>query len=167
MLREEWAADSAANAECAEWERERSRVRPQIAAFLQRFLGGGVGLEQFRSTFDRRTRTDWDAFALKGASGAGFLNAPVTHAEHPVVLARQLRASLRVPKHGDPAAAQLAELIAAVVRPSLPLADAVRSDDSAAKSPVAPTLAVVFVTAWAHGPDAIEKLAEAAASDVD
>jgi hypothetical protein len=166
MLKEEWVSDSAAVAEWQEWERNRTRVRPQLLALLQRFLSA-IGLEQFRATFDRRTRTDWDAFALKGASGAGFLNALVTHAEHPVVLARQLRAALRVPKHGDPAAAQLAELIAAVVRPSLPLADAVRSDDSAAKSPVAPTLAVVFVTAWAHGPDAIEKLAEAAASDVD
>src|SRR5690349_7980990 len=99
LLREEWVADSAATAESEQWERDRARVRPKMVALLRRFLTGAVGLEQFRSTFDRRTRTDWDVFALKGASGAMFLNALVKHAEHPVVLARRLRAALRLP-HG-------------------------------------------------------------------
>lgn len=148
MLREEWAADSAANAECEEWERERSRVRPQIAAFLQRFLVGGVGLEQFRSTFDRRTRTDWDAFALKGASGAMFLNALVKHTDHRVLLARRLRAAFRVPKNVDVAAAQLADLIGVVAPPALQL------DEEAGNAPerpvFAPTHAVFFATMCWH-----------------
>jgi hypothetical protein len=150
MLREEWAADSAAVAECEEWERERSRVRPQMAAFLQRFLGGGIGLEQFRSTFDRRTRTDWDAFALKGASGAMFLNVLVKHTEHRVVLARQLRAACRAPKNIDAATAQLADLIGVMAPPTLPLDTKEEADNAAEKPVAAPTHAVFFATICWH-----------------
>jgi len=148
LLREEWAADAAARAECEEWERSRARVRPQMLAWLERFLGGSIGLEQFRATFDRRTRTDWDAFALKGASGAMFLNAIAKHAEHPVTLARRLRAGLRAPDHVDAAAGQLAELVAAVAPPSLALdgGDAVHAESSAAQ----PGHATFFATMCWH-----------------
>ena len=121
LLREEWAADPAAQAEYQSWERNRAQVRPQMRAWLDRFLDGDVGLERFRATFDRRTRTDWDAFALKGASGAGFLNALAKHGGHPVKLARRLRSVLRVPQDVDAAAVHLAELVAEVAAPSLPL----------------------------------------------
>jgi len=150
MLREEWAADSAAAAECEEWERERARVRPQMVALLQRFLGGAIGLEQFRSTFDRRTRTDWDAFALKGASGAMFLNALVKHTEHRVVLARQLRAAFRAPKNVDVAAAQLADLIGVTAPPALPLDANEELDNAPERRVVAPTHAVFFATMCWH-----------------
>jgi len=150
MLREEWAADSAAVAECEEWERERTRVRPQLVALLQRFLDGGIGLEQFRSTFDRRTRTDWDAFALKGASGAMFLNALVKHTKHRVVLARHLRAAFRAPKHIDAAATQLADLIGLIAPPALPLDANEEADNGSARTVVAPTHAVSFAAMCWH-----------------
>jgi hypothetical protein len=118
LLREEWSADPAARSEYDDWERRRAHVRPQMVAWLQRFLAGDIGLEQFRSTFDRRTRTDWDAFALKGASGAMFLNALAKHTEHPVKLARRLRATFRAPDGVDAAATQLAELVASVAPPT-------------------------------------------------
>jgi hypothetical protein len=149
MLREEWAADSAAVAECEQWERTRTRVRPQMVALLQRFLDGGIGLEQFRSTFDRRTRTDWDAFALKGASGAMFLNALVKHTRHRIVLGRQLRAAFRAPTDVDAGAAQLADLIGLIAPPTLPL-DANEEADASAKNVVAPTHAVFFATMCWH-----------------
>ena len=150
MLREEWAADSAAVAECEEWERERTRVRPQMVALLQRFHDGAIGLEQFRSTFDRRTRTDWDAFALKGASGAMFLNALVKHTKHRVVLARQLRAAFRTPTNVDAGAAQLADLIGLITPPSLPLEANEEADNASARTVVAPTHAVFFATICWH-----------------
>jgi hypothetical protein len=121
-----------------------------MVALVQRFLSGGIGLEQFRSTFDRRTRTDWDAFALKGASGAMFLNALVKHSEHRVVLARQLRSAFRAPKNVDDATVQLAELIGAVAPLSLPLESDEQAGDAAAKPAVAPTHAVFFATMWWH-----------------
>jgi hypothetical protein len=150
MLREEWAADPAAVAECETWVRDRARVRPDMVALLQRFLRGAIGLEQFRSTFDRRTRTDWDAFALKGASGAMFLNALVKHTEHRVVLARQLRAAFRGPDSVEVAAEQLAELIGAVAPPTLPLDGNDQGEGPAARSAVAPTNAVFFTTMCWH-----------------
>ena len=150
MLREEWAADPAAVSECETWARDRARVRPQLLALLERFLRGAIGLEQFRSTFDRRTRTDWDAFALKGPSGAMFLNALVKHTEHRVVLARQLRAAFRRPNSVDVAAGRLAELIGAVAPPALPLDGDEQSEGSAARSVVAPMNAVFFTTMCWH-----------------
>ena len=152
MLREEWAADSAAVAECETWVRDRARVRPQMVALLQRFLRGAIGLEQFRSTFDHRTRTDWDVFALKGASGAMFVNALVKHTEHRVVLARQLRAAFRGPGSVDVAAGQLAELIGAIAPPALPLLGDEQGESSVARSVVAPTNAVFFTTMCWHLP---------------
>ena len=123
LLREEWVASGAAQSEYEGWERRRAQVRPQMLSWLERFLGGSVGLEQFRATFDRRTRTDWDAFALKGASGAMFLNALVKRAERPVTLARRLRVALRVPDAVDVATERLAEFVATAAPPALPLAD--------------------------------------------
>jgi len=138
LLREEWSADASARAEYEAWERGRAQVRPQMLAWLRRFLAGDVGLEQFRSTFDRRTRTDWDAFALKGASGAMYLNALVKHTEHPVKLARRLRAAFRAPDGIEAAAAQLAELVAYVAPPSLALGDGVKAQPD--RRPVEPTI---------------------------
>jgi hypothetical protein len=148
LLREEWAADRAARAECDQWERSRTQVRPQMVAWLNRFVEGGIGVERFRAAFDRRTRTDWDAFALKGASGAMFLNALAKHGAHPVKLARCLRAALRVPENVDAAAAQLAEFVARVASPSLELASDERSHAEAGAPQ--PTHAVFFASMCWH-----------------
>jgi hypothetical protein len=150
LLRDEWAADPAALAASEEWTRNRSRVRPEMLAWLERFLAGRVGLEGFRSTFDRRTRTDWDAFALKGASGAMFLNALVKHAKHPVVLGRQLRRALQLPPGIADAAAQLVELIGSVAPPSLALDIGHEGTRAGTAAPVAPTHAVFFTTICWH-----------------
>jgi hypothetical protein len=120
-----------------------------MVRWLERFLSGGIGLEQFRATFDRRTRTDWDAFALKGASGAMFLNSAVKRAEHPVVLARQLRSALRVPDTVDAATTRLADFVAAVAPPALPLV----ADDRSAATETAvaqPVHATFFATTCWH-----------------
>lgn len=148
LLREEWTADANAWSEYESWERRRTRIHPQMVRWLDRFLAGGIGLEHFRATFDRRTRTDWDAFALKGASGAMFLNALVKHTEHPVTLARRLRVGLRAPDTVDAATTRLAEFIAAVAPPALPLGDAAESTD--ALGVAQPVHATFFATACWH-----------------
>jgi hypothetical protein len=107
-----------------------------MGRWLERFLTGAVGLEQFRATFDRRTRTDWDAFALKGASGAMFLNALVKRAEHPVTLARRLRVALRVPDTVDAATERLAEFVATAAPPTLPLAGKEASTEPSVTQPL-------------------------------
>ena len=152
MLREEWRADPAAQAESEAWERSRGSVRPAMCAWLDRFLEGDIGLERFRATFDRRTRTDWDAFALKGPAGAGFLNALAKHGGHPVKVARRLRSVLRVPPDVSAADRQLAELVATLSLPALELDASDAAHDAMATQP---THAVFFASlCWhLHDPD--------------
>jgi len=148
LLREEWVADPVARAESEAWEQRRAQVRPQMRAWLNRFLEGDIGVERFRAAFDRRTRTDWDAFALKGASGAMFLNALAKHGTHPVKLARCLRAALRLPDDVDAAAVQLAEFVGRVASPSLALD--VRGQAQPESVVAQPTHAVFFATMCWH-----------------
>ena len=152
LLREEWRDDSAAQAEYDAWERSRGAVRPAMCGWLDRFLEGEIGLERFRATFDRRTRTDWDAFALKGPAGAGFLNAIAKRGGHPVKLARRLRSVLRVPTDVDGAASQLTDLVATLSSPALELDGTDRMSEAVAAQP---THAVFFASVcWhLHDPD--------------
>ena len=81
-------------------ERDQRRlvVRTQMLELLQQFLSGRCGLEEFRATFDLRTRGDWDVFGLKGMSGAMFLNMLVKHLPDQEMLAQRLRTALALPK---------------------------------------------------------------------
>jgi hypothetical protein len=122
-----------------------------MVRLLDRFRAGSVGLEQFRATFDRRTRTDWDAFALKGASGAMFLNGLVKHTKHPVTLARRLRAGLALPETVEFAESVLAEFVTAVAPPSLPLVTRAGGDDGSVDATIAqPAHATFFATICWH-----------------
>jgi hypothetical protein len=96
LLWEEYARDRAAQADRRLWETQRSRVRPEVAALLGRFLTGEIDVPGLRATFDRRTKTDWGAFGLQGTSGAMFLNALVKHAPEPAALDAALRDALPV-----------------------------------------------------------------------
>src|SRR5919199_2983939 len=58
LLREEYAADRAAQADRRASEAQRSRARPELAALLARFLTGELDVEALRATFDHRTKTD-------------------------------------------------------------------------------------------------------------
>jgi hypothetical protein len=126
-----------------------------MCAWLDRFLDGDIGLERFRATFDRRTRTDWDAFALKGPAGAGFLNALAKHGGHRVKLARRLRQVLRVPADVETAALQLGELVATLSAPALELDPTNAAHDGHDGIAVQPTHAVFFASlCWhLHDPD--------------
>jgi hypothetical protein len=78
-------------------DERRLVARTQMLDLLQRFLSGKCGLEEFRATFDLRTRSDWDLFGLKGMSGAMFLNMLVKHLPDQNVLVQRLRTALAVP----------------------------------------------------------------------
>jgi len=97
LLWEELAGDAAALGECEAWKARRREVRPQLAELLGRYLSGAIGTEELRATFDQRTRTSWDAFGLRGLSGAMFLNKLVKHVTDGAPLAAELRAVLPVP----------------------------------------------------------------------
>jgi hypothetical protein len=108
LLWEEYAADRAAQADRRAWQSHRARVRPEIAALLQRFLTGETDVAELRATFDRRTKTDWGAFGLQGSSGAMFLNALVKYPPDPTALNAALRDALPVPDDDREARARLA-----------------------------------------------------------
>src|SRR5215207_1105307 len=145
LLWEELLGDAEALAECRTWEARRGRVRPQALELLGRFLGGAVDVEELRETFDHRTKTDWDAFGLKGSSGAMFLNALAKHAPDAGVLAARLRDALPAPSEPDVAAQRLREFV--------DFLHAIARDGPPAGRPayvVQPARAAFFVGMWWH-----------------
>ncbi|MEJ7810507.1 MAG: hypothetical protein WKG32_08895 [Gemmatimonadaceae bacterium] len=112
LLWQQLLGDPDALAECREWEARRRRIRPQVLELLDSFLAGTVELEAFRATLDHRTKLDWDAFALKGMSGAMFVNRLVKHVPDVASLSAHLRTALAAPGDADTARERLTELFA-------------------------------------------------------
>ena len=87
---------------------QRDRIRPgireEILNLLRRFLSGEVQPEELRATFDKKTRNEWQSFALKGMNGAMVLNVLVKHSPDPQVLSGMLQQVL--PKPADDAEAR-------------------------------------------------------------
>jgi hypothetical protein len=73
-------------------------VRREMKDFLEQYLAGKISTQEFKETFDRKTRRDWDTFGLKGMSGGMFLNNLVNHISDERTLAAQLRLVLPAPK---------------------------------------------------------------------
>jgi hypothetical protein len=107
LLREEYSADRAAQADRRASEAQRGRARPEVVALLRRFLTGELDVEGLRATFDRRTKTDWGAFGFQSTSGAMFLNALVKHARDRAALDAALRDALEAPEDDGEARARL------------------------------------------------------------
>jgi hypothetical protein len=120
----------------------RREVQPQLLAHLQQYLQGTIDNEAFRVTFDRRTRTDWVGFGLKGLSGAMFLNMLVKHIPDQTMLAEQLRSAIAVPTNIEQGRQKLQAFVQY-------LQDVVRSGQ-AAKREVQPGRVPFFISAWWH-----------------
>ncbi len=52
---------------------------PSILDCLAAFLAEETSVEELKVEYDKRTRTEWNYFGLKGPSGAMFLNTLVIH----------------------------------------------------------------------------------------
>ena len=72
---------------------------------MQQFLHRRLAITEFRETFDRKTKKEWDLFGLQGLSGAMFLNKLVKHLSDQDELTRELQTAIAVP--ADEAAARL------------------------------------------------------------
>lgn len=103
----------------AAWvERERLRderrheVLPQIRELVEQFVDGSVSLDDFRATFDSKTRNEWDLFGLKGLSGAMFLNKVAKHLSAQGHVALELRTALDAPADEADARDKLVGLMA-------------------------------------------------------
>ena len=141
LLWEELAAEGEGVAECRAWVSRRQRVRPQLVELLSRFLAGSTDLEELRATFDQRTRTDWDAFGLRGMSGAMFLNLLLKHVADTAELAERLRRVLPAPRDAETGRERLAEFVAYL--------DVLAREGSAAGR-LQPGRAAFFVSMWWH-----------------
>src|SRR5688572_15275912 len=84
-------------------ERDNRRRRAQREMFdvLNRYLSGETHTEQFRQTFDSKTKNEWDSFGIKGLSGGMFLNKLVKHIPDANMLSKRLRAVLKAPQDVD------------------------------------------------------------------
>src|SRR5262245_38780832 len=91
----------------ASWHAKRRQIQPEIGGFVGRFQIGEIEVEEFRETFDRKTRNDWDGFGLKGLSGAMFLNKLVKHLPERDEVSAELRKAIRVPADDASARVQI------------------------------------------------------------
>ena len=100
--------DEAYAKERAERTERRHKILPEIGDLLDRFIAKTVDVETLRSTFDGKTRKEWDGLGLKGTSGAMLLNAMVKHlGKQKPELEEQLRAALPPPKDDNDARARM------------------------------------------------------------
>ncbi len=120
-------------------------VQQEILDLLNRFLSGEIKVETVKSTFDRKTRTDWDVFGLKGMSGAMFLNKLVKHVPDSEMLAAQLKSALRLPD--SPEAGK------GTMRKFMGFLDELIGTGVVAKRELSPGFAPFFLSAWWHMQD--------------
>jgi len=125
-------------------DRDQRRLvgRTQMLELLQQFLSGKCGLEEFRSTFDLKTRGDWDLFGLKGMSGAMFLNMLVKHLPDRDALAQRLRLALALPQTPEQGRQEMEAFLAY-------LNEAIRTG-AATKREIQPARLTFFLGAWWH-----------------
>jgi hypothetical protein len=120
----------------------RRRTQPQVVLFLKKYMAGSVTTEDFRATFDQRTRNDWLGFGLKGMSGAMFLNKLVKHVPDPTALANELKRVLPVPED-EAAGRRQMERFAGFLREIIKTGQAGRGQIQPARMPF-------FVSVWWH-----------------
>lgn len=142
LLWDELAHDAWSLSEFRGWDDRRRRAQPEMLELLRRFIAGAIDVEEFRATFDARTRTDWDLFGLRGASGAMFLNKLVKYVADTDALTVQLRATLSVPGSVADGRATLTEFISylTIAARSVP----------AMRGQIQPARAAFFVSTWWH-----------------
>jgi hypothetical protein len=76
----------------------REVVAEEIMDLFHDFAIGKVSLAEFKTTFDKKTRKEWDVFGLKAMSGAMFLNMMTNHIPPVAGVADQLKTTLAMPK---------------------------------------------------------------------
>lgn len=120
----------------------RRIARAQLLDFLARFLDGAVSLTEFQTTFDRKTRREWEGFGLKGLNGAMFLNKLVKHIPDQEALATEFRVAVRAPDGLDNGRRQL--------QGCLDYLNEVIGSKQATRGQLQPARAPYLLSAWWH-----------------
>jgi len=101
MLYEKYRDDPAQLTDLEAWSAKRRIVREEMLQLLHSYLADQVSAEEFKTTFDRKTRKEWDAFKLGGPSCAMFLNMLVKNIPDQQTLANYLPSALKLPRNAQ------------------------------------------------------------------
>lgn len=142
VLNEEASRDSDWVTSNNERDARRLVIQRQILDLLHLYLAGKVTIEDFRSTFDRRTKTDWDVFGFKGMSGAMFLNMLVKNIPDREGVTEHLRAALEVPRDAPSGRQQMKKFLDAL--------EGYIASGKVEKQQVHPGRTPFFLSAWWH-----------------
>ena len=142
ILWEERAADVQWMSAQKERDARRLAAQQEILDLLGRFLSEQIDTEELREVYDRKTRTDWDVFGLKGMSGGMFLNKLIKHIPDAQALTQQLRATLPLPADAQEGRQRM--------RTFLRFLEGVIRSGQTTKSQLQPARTPFFVSSWWH-----------------
>ena len=114
----------------------------EMVDLLNSYLTGRMTTEEFRSTFDRETRSKWNTFGLKGMSGGMFLNVLVKHISDERKLTEQLKLVLPVPSDATYGREKM--------KAFLQFLENLISSKQVSKRQIQPARTPFFVSAWWH-----------------
>lgn len=123
-------------------DERRREVRQEMLAFLDDFLNSRISLQQFKDTFDRKTRTEWDVFGLKGMSGAMFLNTLVKYLPDQQDVVKHLRGVLSNPNNAAEGSTRLQAFYDYLI--------SLIQQGVVTRRQVQPSRATFFVSSWWH-----------------
>ena len=145
MWLKEMRADSDLVAGMNDHTQERQAIQKKMVVLLDSFLSGKMDLEEFRETFDNKTKSDWRAIALNGFGGGMFLNKLVKYISDSRALTRHLKAVLPVPANPDDGIGRMRKFSSFLI-------DLIKSGE-ATKDQLAPGRIPFFISAWWHVQD--------------
>lgn len=142
LLREEAEADAQWVAQNQQLDARRPVIQREILELVKRYLAGEVDTQQFRETFDRKTRHEWDGFGFKGMSGAMFLNMLVKHVPDQRALEREIKGILNAPSDTEDARRRIREFLGFLEKWT--------SSGQVTKRQIQPARVSFFVPLWWH-----------------
>jgi hypothetical protein len=142
---EQSKGDSKWAEEVADRHARRQKEKTGLSELLKRFLSAEIQTEEFRGTFDSRTRTEWVSFGLKGMSGAMVLNMLAKYIPDKDALAMCLREVLSLPDSVEEARDKMKAFYSFV--------EQVISSGQATRRQLQPARLPFFISAWWHMQD--------------
>lgn len=144
--------DAKADQNWVNWMQHLTKLRMELCdelqAFLDSYLNGEISTQEFQSTFDRKTRKEWEGFGMKGMSGAMFLNMLVKYLPDETVLAHHLKRALPAPES--------TEMAGKVIQEFSQFLETAIATGKVTRRQVQPTRCLFFLSSWWHIQD-VEK----------
>ncbi len=139
-------AEASSDAKWVSYHQERDirrrDVKKDMVMLLNRYLSDEISSEEFKTTFDLKTRKEWDVFGLKGMSGAMFLNTLVKHIPDQKALSDQLRLVLILPQSSEQGQQKMLDFISYIY--------SLIDSGQITRRQIQPSRAPFFISAWWH-----------------